>query len=517
MSEANDVFEIVKRKIAEARYTHPDTLRFGSPDFHALDGLPHEIGLLDNLRELSLHQTKVADIASLRGLENLRTLNLNQTPINDIYPLQGLANLQILNLHQTKVADIAPLQGLTNLRTLSLSRTRVADISSLRALANLQVLNLQQTQVADITALQGLTNLKELHLDQTQITDISPLQRLTNLETLTIGGTKVTEITRLQHLSNLQRLNLGETHVADIDPLQGLDQLRSLDVRHTLIVDLRPIAGLPKLGNGASGGLWFTDTPAALFTPDLALLSGIEDNRERTRATQTYLKTLPPWPEPLPQEHIAADAIRPDNITRKTFDMDGTTNPALPLGNPPNTLPRRITAKRAREVLETRSSDLREQCQFVTEQINDTLAHQIPAKPNDPEQLAAWTHLVNTLELSRSAITSLHAALPEQTDDRPVTEAEANHLKKAFGIAIAKLQEASAYIDGPAEAHGRTYAGLLKIGVCTALAAPLAIVSAQPVALIGAGLYAMLYGKGQAMDVIKAIGASSGSRPDQSA
>lgn len=123
----------------------------------------------------------------------------------------------------------------------------------------------------------------------------------------------------------------------------------------------------------------------------------------------------------------------------------------------------------------------------------------------------AWTHLVNTLELSCAAIISLHSAIPAQADERPVTDDEANRLKQAFETAIATLQKASAYIDGSGEAHGRTYAGLLKIGVCSALAAPIAL----PLALIGGGLYAMLYGKGTAIEVVKAISVAPDPRSDK--
>jgi soluble cytochrome b562 len=326
---------------------------------------------------------------------------------------------------------------------------------------------------------------------------------LDSLERLLLEGTRIADTASLTDLENLQRLDLEGTQVADIAPLQGLENLQMLLLNGTRVADLRPLADLPRLGDGAIGGLYFADTPAARVTPELTRLSQIVDNQERTRETLAYLKTLPPWPDPLPWAETPATASpSPETAT-------GTPERAAPDGPPPHGLPRRITAGRARQVLETHSADLRDQCQFVTAQINDTLAQQIPAKPNDPAQLEAWTHLVNTLELARAAVTSLQGAVPEQTNDRPVTDDEANRLKQAFETAIAKLQEASAHIDGAGEAHGRTCAGLLKIGVCSAVAAPIALISAQPMALVGSGLYAMLYGKGAALDVVKAIGAAA--------
>jgi soluble cytochrome b562 len=332
---------------------------------------------------------------------------------------------------------------------------------------------------------------------------------LDRLELLNLARTQVADIAPLQGLGNLLWLDLDRTRVANITPLQGLENLQALDLDGTQVADLRPIADLPRLGDRPRG-LRFADTPAARATPELTRLSQIQATRQRTHETQADLKTLPPWPEPLPWEKTQAAA--------SPSPEPATVSPAhaAPDGPPPYGLPRRITAGRARQVLETHSTDLREQCQFVTAQINDTLAQQIPAKPNDPEQLEAWTHLVNTLELARAAVTSLQAAVPEQTNDRRVTDDEANRLKQAFETAIAKLQEASAHIDGAGEAHGRTCAGLLKIGVCSAVAAPIALISAQPMALVGSGLYAMLYGKGAALDVVKAIGAAASPESDKS-
>jgi hypothetical protein len=392
---------------------------------------------------------------------------------------------------------------LNRLRVLHFDKTQIADITPLQGLENLQALGLTNTQVADITPLKDLGNLQALHLSALQVADITPLQGLVNLQRLVLTLIGVSDIAALQGLVNLQLLNLHDTRVADITPLQSLENLQTLILDGTQVADLRPIADLPRLGDGPLGSLRFTNTPAARATPELTRLAQIKDDEQRTRDTLAYLKTLPPWPDPLPWAETPATASpSPETAT-------GSPERAAPDGPPSHGLPRRITAGRARQVLETHSDDLREQCQFVTGQINDTLAQQIPAKPNDPDQLEAWTHLVNTLELARAAVTSLQSAVPEQTNDRPVTEDEANRLKQAFETAIAKLQEASAYIDGAGEAHGRTYAGLLKIGVCSAVAAPIALISAQPVALVGSGLYAMLYGKGAALDIVKAIGAAA--------
>ncbi|MEH6737438.1 MAG: hypothetical protein V7695_02685 [Sulfitobacter sp.] len=54
--------------------------------------------------------------------------------------------------------------------------------------------------------------------------------------------------------------------------------------------------------------------PAAGSSAELTELSKIEGDRERTDKTLTYLRNLPPDPEPLPWE--TASAPKTDNLTR---------------------------------------------------------------------------------------------------------------------------------------------------------------------------------------------------------
>jgi hypothetical protein len=300
MSDADEAYKAAERKIAVARERSDTELDFDSAAFLALDRLPPGIGTLDRLEVLRLRGTQVADITPLQDLGNLQTLGLTETRVADIAPVRGLGNLQRLYLSGTRVADIAPLQGLGNLQGLDLDRTRVADLAPLAGVENLQTLNLRGTRVADVTPLQGLENLELLGLSATQVADITPLQGLGNLQGLVLSDTQVADIARLQDLENLRWLALSDTQIADIAPLQGLGNLQGLVLSDTQVADLRPIANLPQLGDGASEGLRFTDTPAARATPELTRLSQIEDDQDRTRETLAYLKTLPPWPDPLP-------------------------------------------------------------------------------------------------------------------------------------------------------------------------------------------------------------------------
>ena len=221
-------------------------------------------------------------------------------------------------------------------------------------------------------------------------------------------------------------------------------------------------------------------------------MAEIEDDKERTKKTLAYLRSLPPWPEPL-------GPVQP-SIGQGTGNQRDTNDGPAGLS--------RLSLSRARAVLEHDYPDLRDRCSYVVGQLNDVLAAQLPAKPNDPEKLADWEHLLRTLELSRAAMIGLHEALPEGISDRPVTEEDAKRLRDRFQAAIELLQTASRYLDGAAEDHGRTYAGLLKLGVCAAVASPLALVSGTTFAITAGAIHVMLYGSEKVGDAAKLFGGS---------
>ena len=81
-----------------------------------------------------------------------------------------------------------------------------------------------------------------------------------------------------------------------------LSALSVLSINETQVSDLRPLLPLEELGEGESAGLWYVNTPASRATPELQRLSQVENNNYAKcyRDTVAYLKTLPPYPEPLP-------------------------------------------------------------------------------------------------------------------------------------------------------------------------------------------------------------------------
>ncbi len=143
--------------------------------------LAYLIGSLDNLRFLSLAETKISDagLVHLKALKVLQELHLDNTSVTDngLVRLASLQTLQILDLKGTKITDagLAHLRPLQNLRGLYLTRTGITDagLTHLTTLGNLETLILWDTRISDTGLLQlrPLKNLRELILWNTQVTE----------------------------------------------------------------------------------------------------------------------------------------------------------------------------------------------------------------------------------------------------------------------------------------------------------------------------------------------------------
>jgi hypothetical protein len=159
---------------------------------------------------------------------------------------------------------------------------------------------LDRTKVSDLSPIRNLTELQSLRLTGTKVSDLSPIRDLTGLRTLWLNQTGVSNLSPIRDLTGLLSLRLTGTGVSDLSSIRDLSELRTLWLQQTGVSDLRHLIHMNQLGDGPFGGLWFFDTPAVEHDPELARLAEIEDKSRRVKETIAYLKTLPPWPEPLP-------------------------------------------------------------------------------------------------------------------------------------------------------------------------------------------------------------------------
>lgn len=146
----------------------------------------------------------------------------------------------------------------------------------------------------------ALSHLEQIDLRGTTIGKIEAIKGMSSICVLDVACTNVTDLDTIATLTNLEWLSIAETSVDDILPLVGLRKLSALSVRKTRVRDLRPLLELRGLSLDPEPAIWFHGTPATANDPLLAELSLIEDDTRRTTDTLAYLRTLPPYPEPLP-------------------------------------------------------------------------------------------------------------------------------------------------------------------------------------------------------------------------
>jgi hypothetical protein len=215
---------------------------------------------------------------------------------------------------------------LTNLEELSLKDTKISNISACKKLKRLHTLDVGGTLVSDLTPLSDANELRNLTGTGSRIGDISPLRNLTGMQHLFLSRTNIKDISPLRSLKHLRTLSIEMLPVKDLSAISELTEIDWLIVSRTLVTDLRPILKLHELKQ-----LWFDGTPFAAATDkltELAKLAVDDDEYECAKQTIAYLKTLPPWPEPLPWE-----------VKNATQDHEAN---ATPPGNKPAPLMVRI-------------------------------------------------------------------------------------------------------------------------------------------------------------------------------
>lgn len=400
------------------------------------------------------------------------------------------------------LARIPPeVAGIEGLKSIQLQGTQVSDLSVLSELTTLKEIILSKTKASDISPLKNLTELQYLDLSGTAVAGISPLRNLLNLSTLNLQGTNVSDISALRDHQSLYRLSFKGTKIADISILQGKASFGRLDLDGTLVSDLRPLVAAYANSMRNFYLLSYRDTPAWAQDAELARIANEAEREDKlTRWAIAYLKTLPPWPEPLPW---LADGLGPP--TRREPSLQGEPLPpaiALPTGL------RRINLAEARLVLESNAPQLRARCQHVVAELDDALAIQAVRIPNEPDQLAAHTAITNSLTLAKAALMGLHDTLPEDNLDRPVTESEVTALRTAFDALLDKLKSAAAYVDRTD--HTPTYGGLLKLGCATGIASVLCLFPGLAMTAAIPGVYAMLYGGPAAIKTLGEFGKKAG-------
>ena len=169
------------------------------------DALWNKISIVE---KLSIQRVGITNVQPLGMLNNLRDLSIDYNDIQDLSPLSKLTDLQTLWVDDNQLEDLSPLKELS-LLWLSAGDNKIKDLSALSTSINMQRLWLGGNQIADIRALTNLTALDKLHLAINQIEDISPLSKLTALTSLYLGYNNIRNIQPLHKLQGLHILSSG--------------------------------------------------------------------------------------------------------------------------------------------------------------------------------------------------------------------------------------------------------------------------------------------------------------------
>ena len=210
--------------------------------------------------ELTTLDCRNAAIQVLTGLEaftTLRDLTLNDNQLNDLAPITKLVNLETLSLEWSiwEVTDLDALSGLVRLKKLVIRGSKVASVAPLAALVNLRELYVEYSMVDDISPLQNLRQLTRLGLSQNKgdnsgLTDLSVVAFMPQLEWLDFGSNGITDLTALSGLSKLKHVRLWNNAVQSLAPLNGLPLLREIDANRNRLtaIDLNDVPRLDWIG-----------------------------------------------------------------------------------------------------------------------------------------------------------------------------------------------------------------------------------------------------------------------------
>lgn len=187
------------------------------------------------------------DLSPLSKMTNLAYISLNDTDIKDLTTLRNMNKLESLKISNTGVSDLSPLSFLINLRIIDASGSAVTDISSLSDNLGLTSVNISNTKVSNIAPLASLPSLQELFLDGSDVKNLKPLEKATSLEKLTFNDTEISDISPLKELKNLTLLEMDNSKVADLTPCAEMNKLEKISFEKTPVRNFEALNQLSAL------------------------------------------------------------------------------------------------------------------------------------------------------------------------------------------------------------------------------------------------------------------------------
>lgn len=205
------------------------------------------IGILPNLRRLSLVSCNLSTISPLSKAVNLEYLDLTDNAIRNLSPLTGMTQLQELYLCTNALTNVSALNGLTTLKVLDISYNSLTDIDPIASLTGLNKLYINNNSLGSIAPLRNMVALRIFNASNNAITDIDELAGCTQITELNLSNNLIEDISYLSNLSLLEKLDFSYNQATELPSFQEDYALVSIDGSYNKITSLAPLAGLKAL------------------------------------------------------------------------------------------------------------------------------------------------------------------------------------------------------------------------------------------------------------------------------
>ena len=207
------------------------------------------IAALPALKNLTLSNCGISNIAALEKATSLVTLNLSNNLVYELTPLSGMNQLQELTLSHNTIADLAPLAACKALTKLDISSNVVSTLAPISSLTGLTHLNANTNVITTLGEIGSLQALTELDLSNNQLTDVSALASCSGLTKLNIATNKLTSISKLADLVALMHLDFSYNEVSEIPAFPKDCALVTIVGSNNKISSLSPLSGLQHLNS----------------------------------------------------------------------------------------------------------------------------------------------------------------------------------------------------------------------------------------------------------------------------
>ena len=195
------------------------------------------LGLLTNVKELSLSSNFIDNVLFLENLTNLTRLQIYSTSLSNFNVLNQLTKLVYLRLRAPNLTSIGFLNS-PQLRSLEITGANLGSLNGIETSNNIVHLNLPNNNISDISSLSSLSSLNRLNLRNNRVRDISSLVNLP-IKTLDLKENFISTLpSDMANMSVLSRLDLSDNYIYDITNLSNIITLKYLNLSLNSVTNL---------------------------------------------------------------------------------------------------------------------------------------------------------------------------------------------------------------------------------------------------------------------------------------